>query len=233
MILDNVRQIRYRIAAAAKRARRNPNEVTLIAVTKYAEHKQVQELLESGEVSEVAESRVQDAQARKNALGAKAGEVQWRLIGHLQTNKAKKAVEVFDAVDSLDSLTLAQELERQLAQTDRVLPVLVQIKLSDKESQSGLNPSELGGFLESLKSLPHLKARGLMTIAPHIEPVEAVRPGFKRLKELFDGNFSGLPGAQLSMGMSRDYEIAVEEGATHVRIGTSIFSDSTSTGGHK
>lgn len=224
MILDNVRQIRYRIAVAAKRAGRNPNEVALVAVTKYAKQEQVQELLDTGEVREVAESRVQDALARKSALGAKAGAVRWRLIGHLQTNKAKKALEVFDAIDSLDSLKLAQELERQLAQSRRVLPVLVQIKLAEKETQSGLDPTELEGFLKALKSFPHLEARGLMAIAPNLEPVEALRPGFKRMKELFEGNFSGLSGAQLSMGMSRDFEIAVEEGATHVRIGTSIFS---------
>ena len=230
MILDKVRQIRYRIAAAAQRAGRNPNEVALVAVTKYAELKKVRELLGTGEIREVAESRVQDAQARKAELGEQAAAVAWRLIGHLQTNKAKKALDVFDAIDSLDSLKLAEALEKLLAAQDRVLPVLVQVKLSGKETQSGVSPEAVEVLLEGLKAFPHLKARGLMAIAPDLEPVEAVRPHFKEMRRLFERNFSDVPGAQLSMGMSRDFEIAVEEGATHVRVGTSIFCDSTSTG---
>ncbi len=224
MILDNIRQIRYRIAAAAKRAGRDPNSVTLIAVTKYAKLEQVLELLDSGEVREVAENRVQDAQARKDALGGKSREAAWRLIGHLQSNKAKKALETFDAIDSLDSLNLAEALDKSLAGTGRKLPVLLQVKLSERETQSGLPPEAVGEFLKSLEAFTNLQARGLMAIAPNLEPVEAVRPHFKRMKELFDRNFSGVAGAQLSLGMSRDFEIAVEEGATHVRVGTSIFS---------
>ncbi|MBI3552876.1 MAG: YggS family pyridoxal phosphate-dependent enzyme [Elusimicrobia bacterium] len=224
MILDNIRQIRYRIAAAAKRAGRDPNGVTLIAVTKYAKQEQVLELLQSGEVREIAENRVQDASARRSALGGKAGAVVWRLIGHLQSNKAKKALEVFDAVDSLDSLKLAEALEKASSGTDRKLPVLIQVKLSGKETQSGVAPEAVGGLIEGLKPLEHLAVRGLMAIAPNVEPVEAVRPHFRRMRELFERNFSGVPGAQLSLGMSRDFELAVEEGATHVRVGTSIFS---------
>lgn len=230
MILDKVRQIRYRIAVAAEKAGRNPNDVALVAVTKYAELEKVRELLRTGEVREIAENRVQDAQARKTELGEQAAAVQWRLIGHLQTNKAKKALEVFDAIDSLDSLKLGEALEGTLAAQDRALPVLLQVKLSEKQTQSGVAPEVVEGLLEGLKAFPHLKARGLMAIAPELEPVEAVRPYFKEMRRLFERNFSNVPGAQLSMGMSRDFEIAVEEGATHVRIGTSIFSDSTTTG---
>lgn len=199
-------------------------------MTKNAELEKVRELLRTGEVREIAESRVQDAEARKRELGAQAASVSWRLIGHLQTNKAKKALEVFDAIDSLDSLKLAEALEKPLAAKDRMLPVLLQVKLSEKETRSGVPPDLLNNLLEGLKAFPHLKARGLMAIAPDLEPVEAVRPHFREMRRLFERNFSNVPGAQLSMGMSRDFEIAVEEGATHVRVGTSIFRDSTSTG---
>ena len=146
------------------------------------------------------------------------------MIGHLQTNKAKKALEVFDAIDSLDSLNLAETLERLLAGGGRKIPILIQVKLSEKETRSGAAPEEVAALIESLKAFGHLEARGLMGIAPDLEPVEAVRPHFRMMRRLFERNFSGLSGAQLSMGMSRDFEIAVEEGATHVRIGTSIFS---------
>src|SRR5208282_3593686 len=132
------------------KAGRDPNSVALVAVTKYAKQEQVLELLKSGLIREVAESRVQDAQARKSGLGEMAKGVAWRLIGHLQSNKAKKALEVFDAVDSLDRLKLAEALEKGLAGTDRRLPVLIQVKLSDQQTQSGVAPDEVAGLLAGL-----------------------------------------------------------------------------------
>ncbi len=223
MILDNINKIRYRVRAAAQRSGRNPNDVSVIAVTKYAELASVRELLESGLVGEIAESRVQDAASRREALQAAAGKVRWRLIGHLQTNKAKKAVQVFDAIDSLDSLKLAEALERALPE-GKILPVLVQVKITERETQSGVSPDALPALLKGLEALPRLEARGLMAIAPNLEPVEKTRPFFRSVKALFDRFFSAVPGAQLSMGMSRDFEVAVEEGATHVRVGSAIFS---------
>lgn len=223
-LLDNLAKIRYRLDAAAERVGRNSGEVTLVAVTKYAPLEAIRRLLESGLVSEVRESRIQDVQAKKSALGALAGKVRWRLIGHLQRNKARKALELFDSVDSLDGLELAEALDRGLRETGKILPVLVQVKLSGKETQSGIDPSGVGEFLQQLKGFDRLRPVGLMSIAPMLEPVEAVRPCFKRMKQLFDRHFAGIPRAQLSMGMSRDFELAVEEGATHVRVGSQIFS---------
>lgn len=223
MILDNLAQIRYRAQKAAQRSGRNPNEVTVIAVTKYAELGKVRELLESGLVGEIAESRVQDAASRKEALLALSDKVRWRLIGHLQTNKAKKAVQVFDSIDSLDSLKLAEALDRALPE-GRTLPVLAQVKVTERETQSGVTPDELPALLEGLKAFPRLEARGLMAIAPDLGEPEATRPHFKRVRQLFDRFFSTVPGAQLSMGMSGDFEVAIEEGATHVRVGSAIFS---------
>lgn len=220
MLIDNLEKIRYRLRAAALRSGREGDAIRLVAVTKYAPLDLVRELLEKGLAAEVGENRVQDAERKKAELGALAGRVRWRLIGHLQTNKAKKAALTFDAVDSVDSEKVAAALHAALPE-GRILPVLLQVKLTDKESQSGVSPAELPGLLESLKRYPRLKAEGLMGIAPDVEPVEAVRPSFRALRELRDRL---MPGGLLSMGMSRDFEIAVEEGADLVRIGTQIFT---------
>lgn len=209
--------------AAAERAGRDPEGVSLVAVTKYAPLDAVRELLDSGLVSEVGENKVQDAAAKREALGPLSNRARWRLVGHLQTNKAKKALEVFDSLDSLDSLKLAEALEKALTGTARKVPALVQVKLSDRETQSGVSPEALPELLGALKAYPHLEVLGLMTIAPHLEPLESVRPHFARARGLFERFFSDTPGAVLSMGMSRDFELAVEEGATQVRIGSAIF----------
>ena len=221
MLIDNLEKIRYRMHAAAVRSGRKADAARLVVVTKYAPLESVRELLEKGLATEVGENRVQDAEKKKAELGALAGKARWRLIGHLQTNKAKKAVEVFDAVDSVDSVKVAAALDSALAGSDRVLPVLIQVKLTEKESQSGLLPAELPGALQTLKGFTRLRVDGLMGIAPDVEPLEAVRPSFRLLRELRD---RWLPGGLLSMGMSRDFEIAVEEGADLIRIGTQIFT---------
>ena len=223
MILDNLNQIRYRIRLAAARTGRDPDKVTLVAVTKYAKAEEVRDLIGAGLVGELGESRVQDAQAKQEALGPDAKKVRWRLIGHLQTNKAKKALQVFDAIDSLDSERLAEAVERGLAQDGRRMAALVQVKLSDKATQFGVAPEDLEGELAKLGAYPHLEVNGLMAIAPELEAVEATRPHFQRMRRLFDRFFKEKPGAQLSMGMSRDFEIAVEEGATMIRVGSDIF----------
>jgi pyridoxal phosphate enzyme (YggS family) len=226
VLIDNLNQIRYRVNAAALRVGRNPDAVRLVAVTKYAALADVRAVLETGSIAEVGENRVQDAEKKKLALGELAGKVRWRLIGHLQTNKAKKAVSVFDAVDSIDSEKVAAALDAALAGSDRTLPVMVQVKLTEKETQSGIAPGELGALLDALKKYERLKVEGLMGIAPDAEPVEAVRPSFRALRELRDRY---LPAGLLSMGMSRDFEIAVEEGADLIRIGSQIFSQPSPT----
>lgn len=186
-------------------------------MTKYAPLEKIRELLESGEVSEVGENRVQDAIAKKVALGASAQRVKWRLIGHLQSNKARKAVETFDAVDSVDSLKVGAALNAAL---DRKIEVLVQVKLSDRQTQSGASPEGLADLLSGLAAYTRLDVKGLMAIAP---AGEDARPGFREMRRLFERHFGGTPGAQLSMGMSGDFETAIEEGATMVRIGSTVF----------
>ncbi len=219
MFIDNLDKIRYRMASAASRTNRDARAIDLVAVTKYASLEAVKEALSSGRLTEVGENRVQDAEKKKLELGALAGTVRWRLIGHLQTNKAKKAAAVFDAVDSVDSERVAKALND--ARTGSKLPVMIQVKLTDKDTQSGVAPEELPGLIEAVRKLPNLELTGLMGIAPDLEPVEAVRPSFRLLRELRDRH---LPGGRLNMGMSRDFEIAIEEGSDLIRVGTQIFA---------
>ncbi|MDP3544029.1 MAG: YggS family pyridoxal phosphate-dependent enzyme [Elusimicrobiota bacterium] len=221
MFIDNLEKIRYRMNAAAARTNRDGGAIELVVVTKYASLNAVREALSSGLVTDAGESRVQDAEKKKLELGDLAGKVRWRLIGHLQTNKAKKAVQTFDAIDSVDSEKLAKSLDSALTGAGRKLPVMLQVKLSESETQYGVSPAELPGLIEAVRKLPNLELQGLMGIAPNVEPLEAVRPSFKKLKGLRDEH---LPGGRLSMGMSRDFEIAIEEGADLVRIGTQIFA---------
>ena len=209
------------MTAAAARSNRDAGAISIVVVTKYASLTGVRELIASGRVLEVGENRVQDAAQKKLELGPLADRVRWRLIGHLQTNKAKKAVQTFDAIDSVDSLKLAAALDAAMTGSDRKLPVMIQVKLSESETQSGVGPNELPGLIEEVRRRHRLELQGLMGIAPNVEPLDAVRPSFKLLRELRDKH---LPGGKLSMGMSRDFEVAIEEGADLVRIGTQIFA---------
>jgi len=221
VFIDNLEKIRYRMNAAAARTNRDGRAISLVVVTKYASLEAVKEALSSGRVLEVGENRVADAEKKKLELGELAGKVRWRLIGHLQTNKAGKAVRTFDAVDSVDSAKLAAALDAAMTGSERKLPVMIQVKLSGKETQSGIAPADLPELINKVREHRNLELQGLMGIAPHVEPLEAVRPSFKLLKRLRDEH---LPGGKLSMGMSRDFEIAIEEGADLVRIGTQIFA---------
>lgn len=220
MFIDNLEKIRYRMHAAASRANRDGGALTLVVVTKYASLDAVREALRSSLVTETGENRVQDAEKKKLELGDLAGKVRWRLIGHLQTNKAKKAVQVFDAVDSVDSEKVAAALNAAWNRPGK-LPVMIQVKLTDRETQAGITPEQLPGLIEAVRKLPNLELQGLMGIAPNVDPLEAVRPSFRLLKKLRD---EYLPGGKLSMGMSRDFEIAIEEGADMIRVGTQIFA---------
>ncbi|MBI3296823.1 MAG: YggS family pyridoxal phosphate-dependent enzyme [Elusimicrobia bacterium] len=224
-VFDTWSALRRRLDDAARRAGRDAKEVSVVSVVKFAALDDVQALRSAGVCRWFAENRVQDAQKRRLGLGetSRSG---WRFIGHLQTNKAKAALELFDWVDSLDSLDLAEAFQRRLEGTERRLGVLVQVKLTGRETQSGLGPDEAAAFLERLKTYPNLRPAGLMGIAPMGDDPEAARPAFKRLKQLYDALYpekAGPDGPWLSMGMSGDCEVAVEEGATLVRVGSALF----------
>jgi len=223
-ISRNLARVRERIAAAARRAGRNPDEVTLVAVTKGVGLDRVLEAVACG-VTHIGENRVQEAAAKFPHLPP--GVVR-HMVGHLQRNKAKMAVRLFDLIHSLDSLRLAEELNRRALEAGRVMDVLVQVNVSGEPTKYGVSPEEVEALVENMASLPGLRLRGLMTIAPIVEDPEQARPYFRRLRQLGDVIRSAatdlkLERLELSMGMTDDFEVAVEEGATIVRIGRAIF----------
>ncbi len=214
-IAANVERVRERIARAAERAGRRPADVLLIGVSKTVEVERIRAAVAAG-VTALGENRVQEAKAKVDELGRPAA---WHLIGHLQTNKVKDALELFDVIHSVDRLELARELDRRAAARDKVVDVLLQVNVAAEASKGGVGPEAVGEALDAIGKLAHLRVRGLMTIPPEAERPEDARPWFRRLRELAERH--GLP--ELSMGMSGDFEVAVEEGATMVRVGTAIF----------
>jgi PLP dependent protein len=214
-IAGNLERVRERLARAAERAGRRPADVLLIAVSKTVEVERIRAAVAAG-VGALGENRVQEAKGKIAELGRAAA---WHLIGHLQTNKARDAVELFDVIHSLDRLELARELERRAAARGQVVEALLQVNVANEPSKGGVGPDAVGETLDLVGKLAHVRVRGLMTIPPEVERADDARPWFRRLREL--GERHGLP--ELSMGMSHDFEVAVEEGATMIRVGTAIF----------
>jgi hypothetical protein len=208
-------RVRERIAAAAERAGRRADDVLLIAVSKTVEVERIREAIDAG-VAALGENRVQEAKTKVGALGRP---VPWHLIGHLQTNKVKDALALFDVIHSVDRLEVAREIERRAAGAGRPVDVLLEVNVANESSKSGFVPDAVGGALDAIAGMPHLKVRGLMAIPPIVERAEDSRPAFKVLSALAQRHGLG----ELSMGMSGDFEVAVEEGATMVRVGTAIF----------
>jgi pyridoxal phosphate enzyme (YggS family) len=211
----NLERVRERVARAAERAGRKPEDVLLIGVSKVVEVERIRAAIAAG-VAALGENRVQEAKAKIAELGRP---VPWHLIGHLQTNKVKDALPLFDLIHSLDRLELAQELERRAAAQGRAVDTLVQVNIASEASKGGFAPDEVGPALETISRLSHVRVRGLMVIPPEVERAEESRPWFRRLREMADKH--GL--RERSMGMSGDFEVAIEEGATMVRVGTAIF----------
>jgi PLP dependent protein len=214
-IRANLEAVHERVARACERAGRRPDDVLLIAVSKTVEIERIRLAVTAG-VRALGENRVQEAKEKVAGLGRP---VPWHLIGSLQTNKARDAVELFDWIHSVDREELARELDRRAHQRERRVKILVQVNVGEEPQKGGVHPAELKGLLESLTALPNLEVRGLMCIPPAAETADASRPWFKRLRELRDA--AGLE--HCSMGMSGDFEVAIEEGATMVRVGTAIF----------
>lgn len=226
-IAQNVAQVRERMAWAARRAGRRPEAIRLMAVSKTVPPERIREAYAAG-VVEFGENRVQEAEARRPALADLR--IRWHLVGHLQSNKAKRALELFDVVESVDSLSLAARLDRLAAELrSEPLPVLVEVHMGGEETKSGVDEPELLPLVRELAPLGHLAVRGLMAVPPFLEDPEQVRPYFRHLRELAGQvAAAGIPGIameELSMGMSHDFEVAIEEGATIVRIGTAIFGE--------
>ncbi len=219
-IPERLAEIRERVAAAGRRAGRHPGEVTIVAAAKSRSAHEVAQVVALG-VSELGHNYVQEAAAMREAL---AGPVTWRMIGHLQRNKVGQALGLFDTIDTVDSARLARAIAARVEPERPPVPVLIQVRLGEEESKSGADPAGLGELLTSLQQMPKLRCLGLMTMPPPASP-SATRPWFAKLRELAEAlrSLSGLPLPVLSMGMSHDYEVAVEEGATQIRIGTALF----------
>jgi pyridoxal phosphate enzyme (YggS family) len=221
-ISANIDSIRQRIASAAKRAGRDPLSIKLMAVTKTVEPERIGKAIEAGLIM-LGENYVQEAKDKIAAIGDAA---QWHMIGHLQTNKAKYAVKLFDCVHSVDRLELAQELNKRAGQINRRLNILIEVN-SGEESKSGIQKSQALELVSHVALLPNLIVSGLMTMAPYSDNPEDSRPYFKALRDLRDDiNNAGIAGIsmdELSMGMTDDFEVAIEEGATIIRVGRAIF----------
>ncbi|MEO5616410.1 MAG: YggS family pyridoxal phosphate-dependent enzyme [Candidatus Eisenbacteria bacterium] len=219
---ERLDQIRDRIARAAARSARASAQVTLIAVTKTVPAEVVAGAVAEG-ILDLGENRVQEAES-KIAREGLAG-VRWHLIGHLQGNKAGRAVALFDRIHSLDSLALAESLSRRAVAAGRTMPVLIEVNVSGEATKYGVKPDELAGLAEQVASLEGLVFDGLMTVGAPVERPEDARPGFAGLRELRDATAGrmGRPLPHLSMGMTGDFEVAIEEGSTMVRVGSALF----------
>jgi pyridoxal phosphate enzyme (YggS family) len=218
----NTELVRARIAKAAERAGRRSDEITLVAVSKTFPAEAIREAYAAG-LRHFGENRVQEWESKRMALADLQATVHF--LGHLQSNKARRAVNVFDRVDSVDSAGLAQKLHTAANDKGERLPVLVEVHLGGEATKSGANEADLLPLTQGVMALPHLELRGLMTIPPYFDDPEQARPFFRRLRELRDGLSQrlGSPLPALSMGMSHDFEVAIEEGATEIRIGSAIF----------
>lgn len=226
MIAQNLAQVKQRIEDSAKRAGRNPQEITLVCVTKSISLLEIREVLALG-VTDIGENRVNDALSKFNYLSRLSNDVRWHMIGHLQTNKVRKFLRVFNIIHSLDSLKLAVELDKQAKAINKRISCFVEVNLSGEEAKYGIRPDDASNFIKEVSLLLNLHVIGLMTMAPFAETSEAARPYFRDLSILRDHllkeNIPNTDVRELSMGMTQDFETAIEEGATFVRIGTALF----------
>jgi pyridoxal phosphate enzyme (YggS family) len=230
-IRKNFLRVRERIEKAAQRVGRDSKEIKLVAVSKTVEAARIKEAIEAG-VSILGENYIQEAQKKIEEIGRPActerfGEgrsVSWHFIGHLQSNKAKYAVRLFDMIHSVDSLPLAEELNRRAEQANQVVKVMIEVNLSKEATKFGTDVGMVLNLAKGIQNIKHLSLEGLMTMPPYFDSPEMSRPYYVALRELKERMVKeGIPMKELSMGMSNDFEIAIEEGATHVRVGTAIF----------
>ncbi len=230
-IRENLLRVKERIEKAARKAGRDPGEIKLVAVSKTVEVARTKEAIEAG-VAILGENYVQEAQKKIEEIGklacterfGEARPVSWHFIGHLQSNKAKYAIRLFDMIHSLDSIALAEELDRRAGQTDRMIKVMLEVNLSKEETKFGTDEEMVFSLARRVQALQHLSLKGLMTMPPYFDSPEMSRPYYIALRDLKEKMVrGGISMEELSMGMSNDFEIAVEEGATYVRVGTAIF----------
>ncbi|WP_213995912.1 YggS family pyridoxal phosphate-dependent enzyme [Tepidanaerobacter syntrophicus] len=223
VIKENIKNIESRIKTAAEKSGRNFKDISLVAVTKTISPEIIQEAVDAG-ITLLGENKVQEARDKIDKI---KGDVEWHLIGHLQRNKVKIALELFSLIQSLDSFALAEEIQKRARQMQKNVDVLVQINIGLEKTKYGINPADAESFIESVASLENLNVKGLMAIAPFKENPEDVRPYFREMRSIFERikqkSIKNVEMKYLSMGMSNDFEVAIEEGSNMVRIGTAIF----------
>ena len=223
ILIQNLREVEARVAAACARAGRDRGEVTLVAVSKTKPVPMLQEIYDAG-TRDFGENKVQEICAKQPVL---PDDIRWHMIGHLQTNKVRQVIDKACMIHSVDSLKLAQVIEKEAAKRDLDIPVLLEVNVAEEESKFGARTEETAALIQEIAKLPHVHVKGLMTIAPFVDDPEENRPVFRRLKELSvdiaEKNINNVSMCELSMGMTGDFEVAIEEGATFVRIGTAIF----------
>jgi pyridoxal phosphate enzyme (YggS family) len=223
IIKNNIRIIKEKIKKAALKTNRNPEKIKLVAVTKTVTIEQIKEAINAG-IKIIGENKVHEAKEKYRILTA---ETEWHLVGHLQTNKVKYAVEIFDLIHSVDSVKLAKEINKRSLQFGKISNVLIEVNVSGEDTKYGIKPEEAELFIKIISEFPRISVRGLMTIAPMVKDKEETRPYFGKLRELSEEikskNIRNVKMDYLSMGMTEDFEIAIEEGANMVRIGRGIF----------
>lgn len=223
MIADNIKYVTQRITRCCEKSGRHPSDVKLVCVTKEASLKDIEEVLGVG-LKDIGENRVQDALSKYRTIGAAAT---WHLIGHLQTNKAKDAVKIFSLIHSVDSMHLASQIDKEAGKIGKVQDILVQVNASGETSKFGIAPDEVLPFFKEAVLYHNINILGLMTMAPEANDPEEARPCFRKLREIRDelNSILNTRYSMLSMGMSNDFEVAIEEGATIIRIGRAIFKN--------
>lgn len=228
MIKENLARLREEIASACRSAGRNPQDITLVGVTKFVPDESVKEAIEAG-LTDVAENRVQEAEKKFPALAQSYPKLRRHLIGHLQSNKAKDALAACDLIQSVDSLKLANEIEKHAAKLGKTAEILVQFNTGREPQKFGADPDEAMALIEAVGKLPRVRVRGLMAMAPYTEDAGLIRKAFGDLRGIRDQvlkNFKGHTSVTmqyLSMGMSSDYRIAIEEGSNMIRVGSALF----------
>ena len=230
-VAENIRQVEEKIAAAAQKSGRMPEDILLLAVSKTKPVELIAEAVQAG-LTALGENKVQEIMEKYEPMAqyAPPGErIHWHLIGHLQTNKVKYIVDKVDMIHSVDSLKLAEEIDKRAAQKDIVMDILIEVNMAEEESKFGVKPGDAENLLHEIAKMEHICVRGLMTVAPFVENQEENREVFRQMRELLvDINAKKIDNIRmdtLSMGMTGDYEVAIEEGATIVRVGTGIFGE--------
>ncbi len=224
-ISNNLKRVREKIAKAASKVGRNPQDVQLVSVSKTVDIKRIKQAIEAG-ATILGENYIQEAKKKIEEIGQ---DVRWDFIGHLQSNKVKYAVDLFEMIHSVDRLSLAQEINKAAEKKKKQVRILVQVNISGEEAKSGIDPGGVISLVREIASLPNLSLEGLMTMPPYFDDPDKARPYFTSLRELRDKilmeNIEGISLKELSMGMSGDFGVAIEEGSTLIRVGTAIFGE--------